>query len=187
MKKSTIILVVIAVAVLLVIGYIWSGYNRLVTINESVNTQWAQVESQYQRRFDLIPNLVASVQGTMKQETAIFTAIAEARKGYAGATTPDEKAKAAGAVETSLGRLIAIMENYPTLKSADNVQTLMTEIAGTENRVSVERGRYNEAVKEYSIAIKRFPTSVLASVFGFENRAYFEADKGSEKAPAVKF
>lgn len=162
-------------------------YNGLVSANVGVDSQWAQVETQYQRRFDLIPNLVESVKGIMKQEQAIFSEIAEARTRYSGATTVDEKVRAAGQVESALGRLLVITENYPQLKSADTVQTLMSQLEGTENRVSVERKRFNDGVANYNLLTKRFPSSVIASLFGFGSRDYFEAVAGSEKAPAVSF
>jgi LemA protein len=160
-------------------------YNNFVRLNESVDTQWAQVESQYQRRFDLVPNLVASVQGIMKQETTIFTALAEARTRYAGATTPNDKAAAATQVEGALSRLLVVMENYPQLKSADTVQSLMAELAGTENRVAVERMRYNEIVRDYNVSVKTFPGALVASMFGFSARTMFEAESGAEIAPKV--
>lgn len=176
--------IVIGVLVLVAL-YMGGTYNSLVRSNEAVDGQWAQVETQYQRRLDLIPNLVSSVQGAMKQETAVFTALAEARAQYAGAKTANEKAAAAGQVETSFGRLLAIMENYPQLKSIDTVQGLMAELAGTENRVSVERMRYNDAVKSYNIAVKTFPRALVAGLFGFAPRAMFEAAAGAEQAPKV--
>ena len=162
-----------------------SSYNSLVSMNESVDTQWAQVETQYQRRFDLIPNLVASVQGLMKQETAIFTAIAVARQGYAGARTTNEKAAAAGQLEGSLARLLVITENYPDLKSSVSVQSLMSQLEGTENRVSVERMRYNDIVKEYNVKVKSFPGSLFAKMFGFEVKKAFEAEAGAASVPKV--
>ncbi|MEK7574627.1 MAG: LemA family protein [Patescibacteria group bacterium] len=184
MQKSTkIILGVVAVLIL----YVMFSYNGLVSANFAIDGQWAQVEAQYQRRFDLIPNLVESVKGIMKQETAVFTAIADARTRYAGATTVDARAKAAGEVESALGRLLVITENYPQLKSSENVQTLMAEVAGTENRVSVERKRFNDAVQSYTLRTKRFPSNIIASVFGFGAREYFEAAAGTENAPKVQF
>lgn len=178
--------VVIAIVVLLVL-YVVGVYNALVGKNETINNQWAQVETQYQRRLDLIPNLVESVKGTMKQEQEIFNALADARTRYAGATTVDQKATAAGEVETALGRLLAVVENYPQLKSAENVQTLMAQLEGAENRVSVERQRFNDAVRNLNVAVKTFPSNVVASIAGFSERTYFEAAAGAENAPSVKF
>lgn len=184
--KTTTWLIALAGVVLLGALYIGGSYNGFVKSNEGVDAQWAQVESQYQRRFDLIPNLVSSVQGAMKQEQAVFTALAQARAAYSGAVGADQKAAAAGAVETSLGRLIAVMENYPQLKSVDAVQGLMAELAGTENRVAVERMRYNEMVRDYNVKVKSFPGSFVASMFGFHARTMFEAKSGAENAPEVE-
>lgn len=184
MKKTGLIILLVVVLLAL---YAFITYNGLVSANEAVNNQWAQVETQYQRRFDLIPNLVESVKGIMKQEQAVFTAIAQARTQYAGARTVDEKAQAASNVESALGRLLVITENYPQLKSSDTVQTLMSQLEGTENRVSVERKRFNETVQTYNLKTKRFPGSVFAAMFGYHERPYFEAASGAENAPSVKF
>lgn len=184
MSKTKIILIGVVVLVLL---YGLFSYNNFVGKNEAVDNQWAQVESQYQRRFDLIPNLVNSVKGAMEQEKEVFDSIAEARTRYAGAKTIDEKAAAAGQVETSLARLLVVMENYPTLKSIDTVNSLMTELAGTENRISVERKRFNDSVRTLNVSVKRFPSNLIAKLFGFGERTYFEAAEGSENAPAVEF
>lgn len=178
--------VIIGVLVVLVAVYAGGKYNGLVTQNEAIDTQWAQVESQYQRRFDLIPNLVASVQGAMKQEQSVFTAIADARTRYAGAATTEAKAAAATEVESALGRLLVVMENYPQLASIGTVQSLMAELAGTENRVSVERMRYNELVRDYNVSVKTFPGALVARVFGFDARTMFEAAEGAEVAPKVE-
>lgn len=177
--------VIIGIVVVLLVLYVGGKYNGFVSQNEAVTAQWAQVESQYQRRLDLIPNLVSSVQGAMKQETAVFGAIAEARTRYAGATTPDQKAAAATQVEGAMARLLVVMENYPQLKSIDTVQSLMAELAGTENRVAVERMRYNEIVRDYNIGVKTFPSSLIAGMFGFAPRTMFEAASGAEVAPKV--
>jgi len=185
-KTSTIVLIVVAV-ILIIAGYTLASYNSLVSMNEAATAQWQQVETQYQRRLDLIPNLVESVKGIMKQEQTVFTALADARTHYAGATTVNDKAAAAGEVETSLGRLLAVVESYPTLASAQNVQDLMTELEGTENRVSVERMRFNDDVQTYNVAIKRFPKSMIAGIFGFAPLTYFQAQAGAENAPTVSF
>ena len=174
-------------AFIAVIGiYLWSTYNGLVTLNETVDGQWAQVETQYQRRFDLIPNLVASVQGAMKQEKEVFGALAEARTRYAGATSINEKAAAATQVESAFGRLLAVMENYPQLRSVETVTNLMVQIEGTENRVSVERQRFNDLVRDFNIRIKRVPTMWFAGMLGYGEKSYFEAAKGSDQAPKVE-
>jgi LemA protein len=184
MKKIVIILVV----VLVVFGfYFTSTYNKLVTANTAADAQWAQVETQYQRRFDLIPNLVNAVKGIMNQEQAVFNAIAEARTRYAGASTPNDKAAAASEVESAFARLLVVMENYPQLQSASNVAALQSQIEGTENRISVERGRYNEGVRDYNLVVSRFPSSIVAGIAGYDSRTYFEAAAGTEVAPTVEF
>ncbi len=182
----------IAVGVLLVIllvaGLGLAGaYNGLVQKSQAVDGQWAQVEAQYQRRYDLIPNLVASVKGYLKQEQTIFDAITQARTKYAGAATASEKAEAAGEVEVALGRLLAIVESNPEIKSDKVVVQLMDELAGTENRISVERGRYNTAVRTYNTSMKSFPGNIMAGLFGFEARGYFESSAGADKPPVVDF
>ncbi|MES2088054.1 MAG: LemA family protein [Patescibacteria group bacterium] len=182
MKKSVYIIGAIIVVVLL---YGWMTYNSLVSANVAVDGQWAQVETQYQRRFDLIPNLVATVSGIFKQEQTVFTALADARAHYSGAQNVDAKASAATEVESALSRLLVVVENYPELKSSEAVQNLMAELAGTENRVSVERKRFNEQVQSYNLLTSRFPSSIIASIAGFKDRAYFQAATGSEVAPKV--
>lgn len=162
-------------------------YNSLVTKSQGVDAQWSQVETQYQRRYDLIPNLVNSVKGMMTQEQTVFLAIADARTKYGAAQTVNEKAAAAGEVETALGRLLAVIENYPDLKSSQNVTQLMDELAGTENRISVERRRFNDLVRDYNTQIKTFPTNMLAGMFGFSEKQYFQSVSGAETAPKVEF
>jgi LemA protein len=184
LKRFTSLFIVLGIV--FVFGlWVMGSYNSLVRMSEGVDTQFAQIETQYQRRFDLIPNLVTSVQGVMKQETSIFTALAEARKGYAGAVSSSAKAEARGQVESALGRLLVITENYPALKSSENVQTLMSQLEGTENRISVERMRYNDLVKEYNVSVKSFPGNFLAKVFGFNIKKMFESDKAAVTAPKV--
>lgn len=178
----------IAIGVIVAIGLFFAGaYNNLVISREKVDSQWAQVESQYQRRFDLIPNLVETVKGITQQEQEVFGTIAEARTRYAGATTPEERVAAANQLESSLGRLLVITENYPNLRSAESFQTLMSQLEGTENRISVERQRYNETVRDYNLATKRFPGALFAGMFGFGEKPYFESTQGAEQPPAVKF
>jgi LemA protein len=151
--KGFIWLGIILVIILAVGASFWGMYNSLVTKEQAIEAQWANVETQYQRRYDLIPNLVESVKGYMTQEKTIFEDLANARSKYAGATTTDEKAVASGEVEVALARLLAIMENYPELRSIEAITTLMDELAGTENRISVERRSYNEIVRDYNTAI----------------------------------
>lgn len=181
-KTAWIILAIVAVLGL----YGLTTYNSFVSLNEQINGQWAQVETQYQRRLDLIPNLVASVQGIMKQEQKIFGDLAAARARYAGTTNVSDKALAASAIEGAFSRLLAIMENYPTLKSSETVQTLMTQLEGTENRVSVERNRFNEISRAYNTKVKTVPSSLIAKLFGFAEKNYFEAAAGVENAPKVE-
>jgi LemA protein len=178
---------ILIIIVLAIAGVFWGTYNSLVTKSQGIDAQWAQVETQYQRRFDLIPNLVNSVKGIMTQEQAIFNQLAEARTRYGNAQTTDEKAVASGEVEVALGRLLAIVENYPELRSTETVTQLMDELAGTENRISVERRRYNELVRDYNTAIKKFPTKYMASMFGFEERDYFQSVSGADQVPVVEF
>jgi LemA protein len=196
MKKSSIILISI-VAVLAVI-FLWgtSGYNSLVTSREDVNSQWANVESQYQRRSDLIPNLVSTVKGYATHESSTLEGVVAARAKATQVTidpknlTPQklqEYQAAQGQVSSALGKLLMITENYPDLKANQNFLELQAQLEGTENRISVERNRYNEIAKSYDISIKRLPKSILASICGFTEKPYFESEKGAEKAPSVKF
>ena len=186
MKKGIlgVIIALVVIAGLLVMPLIGS-YNNLVTLSENADQQWANVETVLQRRYDLIPNLVESVKGAMAQEQEVFGQIADARAAMAGASTVDEQVEASNQLEGALGRLLVVMENYPELRSNDNVTRLMDELAGTENRISVERGRYNEKVADYNRKIKRFPTVIIAGMMGFDERAYFEAADGAETAPKV--
>ncbi len=173
------------VVVLTLILWMGSIYNGLVQKNEQVDASWAQVETQYQRRFDLIGNLVESTKGTLAQEQEIFISIAEARQGYAGAATPEDRVEAAANLESSLARLLVIVENYPTLQSNQTVLALMDELAGTENRISVERGRYNEVVRDYNVTIKTIPTALVAAPLGFQQREFFESVATADQAQEV--
>ncbi|MDK2920351.1 MAG: LemA protein [Candidatus Petromonas sp.] len=185
MKKSLVVIVTI-VAVIAIIGASLAGtYNSLITKAENVDAQWAVVESKLQRRYDLIPNLVNAVKGIMAQEKEVFKNIADARAKMAGANTIDERVAASNQMESALSRLLVVMENYPQLRSVESVNRLMDELAGTENRISVERDRYNMAVREYNRSIKRFPTNIIANMMGFESKTYFEATPGAEQAPKV--
>ena len=193
MKKTWII--VIAVVAVLVI-YCVSSYNSLVTQEETVGTAWSNVENQYQRRSDLIPNLVNTVKGYAAHEKETFDAEVSARAKATQMTidiedlTPEKieaYQKAQGAVGSALSRLLAVTENYPELKANENFKELQAQLEGTENRISVERRKFNETAREYNTNIRRFPKNIVASMFGFEKRPYFEAEEGSEKAPEVKF
>lgn len=163
------------------------SYNRFVGQEEGIKAQWAQVENQLQRRNDLIPNLVQTVKGTAAQEQTVFKAIADSRARMAGATTPEEKMAAANEQETALGRLLVVVENYPDLKSNESFNRLMDELAGTENRIAVERMRYNEAVQAYNTARRQFPANVTAKVFGFKEYPFFQAPAEARQAPKVDF
>ena len=175
------------IGAVVILGAMFFGtYNKLVTLSTGIDGQWAQVEIQYQRRFDLIPNLVASTKGYLEQEQEVFGAIAEARTRYSGAKSVDEKVESATQLDSALSRLLVIVENYPILKSNETVAKLMDELSGTENRISVERRRFNELVQGYNLTIKRIPTNILAGIFGFRERPYFEAVGGAETAPKVE-
>ena len=184
MNRTLYIVLAVIVAVLLYGGAV---YNSLVKGSENIDNQWAQVEAQYQRRFDLIPNLVNSVKGAMKQEQEVFGKLADARTKYGSAGTVNEKAAAATEVESALGRLLVVMENYPQLKSSDTVITLMAQLEGTENRISVERKRFNDMTMSYNLVVKRFPSKLVAMAFGFGEKNYFESATGAENAPNVSF
>lgn len=176
--------VIIAIVILLVlmsVGY----YNSFTTKSTGIEGQWQQVEVQYQRRVDLIPNLVNAVKGAQLQEQKIINAVTESREKYVSATTPENQVKAANELEGSLGRLIAIFENYPQIRSNENILRLQDELAGTENRVAVERRRYNELVQEYNRSIRVLPGKLFAGIFNFDPKTYFEAEPGSSQAPEV--
>ena len=193
MKKSTIILIAV-----IAIATIWgvSAYNGLVKMDESVNTAWSNVENQYQRRADLIPNLVNTVKGYAAHEKETLEAVMAARSKATQMTvdadnlTPEklqEYQKAQGEIGAALGRLLAITENYPDLKANQNFMELQAQLEGTENRISVERRNFNEVARTYNTSIRTFPKNILAGMFGFDKRPYFEAEEGANKAPEVKF
>ncbi|MDD3275558.1 MAG: LemA family protein [Kiritimatiellales bacterium] len=173
--------------VLLLIVMMVSSYNHVVSLQESVDPQWANVETVMQRRFDLIPNLVNTVKGYASHEKELLTKVTELRSQWAAAGTPDEKVAVANQMQGALGRLMMVAENYPDLKANQNFLALQDELAGTENRISVERRRYNEAVKAYNVSIRRFPGSIWAGMFGFERRTPFEAAPEASAVPKVSF
>lgn len=183
LKSKTTWVVGIIVLLILASG---SYYNRFTSLGIAADGQWAQVETQLQRRFDLVPNLTASVKGIFAQEQEVFGAIAEARTRYAGAISVEEKVGAANSYESALGRLLVVMEAYPALQSNTNVTRLMDELAGTENRVAVERSRFNSAVQAYNTSIARIPGMLFAKLFGFGPRSLFKAAEGAETAPKVE-
>ncbi len=186
MSKNNKILLSIVGVVAIVAIWFTSSYNGFVGGEESVKTAWSQVETQYQRRLDLIPNLVEATKGVMTQEQEVFGKLAEARTRYASAGGDiNAKAAAATQIESGLGRLLVVMENYPQLQSSQTVRDLMSSLEGTENRVSVSRERYNESVEVYNISVRRVPGALFAKMFGFEEKTRFEAAPEAANAPKV--
>lgn len=178
--------IVIGIVAVIIGIYSISTYNSLQRENQALEAQWSQVENVMQRRADLVPNLVNAVKGSMKHEEKIFTAIAQARENYNNATSTTKKAQADAQINTSVGTLLsAINEDYPDLKSNSNVQTLMTQLEGSENRISVERKRYIEDVRDYNQAVVTFPKNLFANMMGLGQKATFKADPGAEKVPTV--
>src|SRR6202171_4500898 len=192
MSKALIAVVVVVAVILLVVLFAFGQYvgvkNNLVKKNEDVKAAWSQVDIVLQRRADLIPNLVETVRGYAKQEQTVFGDIAKARSQLLSAGTPEQKIAANGQLDGALGRLLLIVENYPQLKSNENFLRLQDELAGTENRIAVERKRYNDTLQDYNTYIQQFPNSVFASSLGFKpNTAYFASSEGSREVPKVNF
>lgn len=196
MKTKTITLLVIAVIVLILFSRGCSEYNKIVTLREQVNREWANVENQYQRRADLIPNLVETVKGYAEYEQETYTQVTEARSKATQVTidpanmTAEDMQRfqaAQGEVTSALSRLLAVVENYPDLKANQNFLELQAQLEGTENRIAVERRNFNATATTYNTAIKKFPIVLFAKMFGFSERPYFEAEAGSDQAPEVKF
>jgi len=188
MKKMWIAVGVAVFIVLVTGGSCVGKYNALVTLNESVTTAWAQVENVLQRRNDLIPNLVNTVKGYAAQEQKVFIDVAEARSKVGGATSIPDKVDANNQLTAALGRLMVVVERYPDLKSNQNFMALQDELAGTENRIAVERMRYNETVKEYNVFVRRFPNNMISGIFGYaRENVYFKADEAAKTAPTVDF
>lgn len=195
MKKNKGLIITIVVIVLVALWGI-SSYNGLVSMDENVSNSWANVETQYQRRSDLIPNLVNTVKGYAKHESETLESVMAARsqatqvKIDPSNCTPQQLAayqKAQGDVTTALGKLLAITENYPDLKANQNFLELQSQLEGTENRINVARKDFNDTAKKYNTSLRSFPRNIIASMFGFEKRNYFEAEAGAEKAPKVEF
>jgi LemA protein len=186
MKRSKLSYGIIGVVVLLVLWTL-AGYNGLVTQRQNVDTAWSNVETVYQRRFDLIPNLVATVKGAADFEQGTLTAVTEARTQWQDAGSRDERVTAAQNFDSSLSRLLVTVEAYPQLQATQAYRDLMTQLEGTENRISTERRDYNLVVKEYNLAVKRFPGAILAMIFGYDAEPGFEATEGSDVAPTVDF
>lgn len=185
MKK---LLIGLAVAALVIIVSFISVYNGIISKHETITAKWAQVENQLQRRNDLIPNLVNTVKGYAAHEKTVFEEVTAARSQWAKAGTIDEKVKAAGQVDAALGRLIFVAENYPNLKADQTFLKLMDELSGTENRIAVERMRYNESVRDYNIAVRTFPGNIIAGMSGYKPAVeYFKAEEKAKSVPEVKF
>ncbi|MBR5385502.1 MAG: LemA family protein [Bacteroidales bacterium] len=196
MKKGLSTTAILLILAVVVIAWGVKAYNNLVSGEETVSTAWAQVENVYQRRADLIPNLVATVKGYAAHEQSTFEAVTQARANATGMTvdasnlTPEQIAefqKAQGQLSTALGRLIAISENYPELKANENFKDLQAQLEGTENRISTERMKFNEAAKKFNVSVRRFPANIIAGIFGFQTKGYFEAAEGASTAPKVEF
>ena len=188
MKKKTIIIVAIIVAiVLLLLGTIAGSYNGLVEADETANEKFATVDTMLTRRADLIPNLVSTVKGYAAHEEEIYTALANARAKLAGSTTAEETLAANNELETALGRLLVIVENYPELKASEQFKSLQDQLEGSENRIATARVDYNDAVKNYNTKIRRFPASIIASLFGFEKKTMYEAPADDTQVPSVEF
>ncbi len=203
MKKGCLIAVIVTVVVILIVGismysYVKNTYNSMVTMEENVTQKWAQVENVYQRRADLIPNLVEVVKGYASHERETLEAVVNARSKVGGQinvgsdvlNNPEAFSRfqaAQGSLTSALQRLMVVVERYPELKADQRFADLQVQLEGTENRISVERGRFNEAVQFFNTAIRQFPANVIAGFFGFEQKIYFQSEAGSEKVPEVKF
>ena len=196
MKKGLIVLIAVVAVVLILFFWIKGMYNSMVRMDETVSQAWAQVENVYQRRADLVPNLVATVKGYAEHESSTLEAVVEARAKATQATvdpsslSEDELARfmsAQNELGTAIGRLLVSVERYPDLKANQNFLELQAQLEGTENRITVERQKFNEAARNYNVTIRRFPNNIFAGMFGFEKKGYFEASEGTEQAPVVSF
>lgn len=186
-RTGWIVLGIVLIVLLIIGSSVIGSYNSLAAASENIDSKWSQVENNLQRRADLIPNLVATVKGYASHEQEIFEAISDARARLIGANTVEEAARANNELSGALNRLLAISEAYPTLKADQNFRALQDELAGTENRIATARKDYNDAVQAYNTRIKKFPANIIASMFGYERREYFQADEGSKEAPKVEF
>ena len=196
MKKGVVILLVVGAVLVGLFLWFQGNYNNMVKMDEGVQAAWSQVENVYQRRADLIPNLVATVKGYAAHEQQTLEGVVSARSKATQITvdadnlTPDNLAKyqkAQGELGAALGKLLAITENYPELKANENFMSLQSQLEGTENRIAVERKKFNEAARNYNTVIRQFPKNIVASMFGFEKKPYFEAQEGAQQAPVVAF
>lgn len=196
MKKGYVVLIVIAAVVLILFFWVKGMYNSMVRMDENVSQAWAQVENVYQRRSDLIPNLVATVKGYAEHESSTLEAVVEARAKATQANVDPSRLSeeelanfmnAQNDLGTAIGRLLVSVERYPDLKANQNFLELQAQLEGTENRIAVERKKFNEAARNYNVAIRRFPNNIFAGMFGFEKKGYFEASEGADQAPVVSF
>ena len=188
MKAGVLVLIALVILGVVFGGQIVSARNEMVTQKNGIEGAWAQVENVMQRRADLIPNLVETVKGVAKQEQAVFGEIAAARSGLLGAKGPQEKMQANAALDGAIGRLLVLTENYPQLKSSENFTSLMNELSGSENRIAIERQKYNNTIKEYNTYIELFPKNIAASMFGYaKNDNYFKTEPAAKHAPKVSF
>lgn len=187
MKNSVKWLIGVGVIIFFIVSYFISVYNNFVSLEQAVNNAWAQVETQYQRRFDLIPNLQSTVQGAANFEKSTFTAVTEARTKWLNSQSINEKVDAANEFNSALSRLLVTVENYPQLKATAAFQDFMTQLEGTENRIAVARKDYNDVATRFNTAIKRFPGMMFASMFGFNEKTLFKASDGAASAPKVDF
>ena len=196
MSKNVLTTIIVVAVIGLLAAWMVGRYNTMVTMEENVENAWGQVENQYQRRMDLIPNLVATVKGYATHEQNTLTGVMEARAKASQITidpskaTPEQLAayqSAQGELSQALGRLMAVAENYPTLKANENFRQLADQLEGTENRITYARNLFNDTAKEYNATVRRFPGNIVAAMFGFERKPYFEAEAGAEKAPKVEF
>jgi LemA protein len=191
MKKALIIVAVILGVILVfalsTAAWLRTTYNQMVVIQEQVNGSWAQVQTVLQRRYDLIPNLVETVKGYASHEERVLTAVTEARAKVGGAATPGDRMKAEGDLSNALSRLMVVVEAYPNLKANQNFISLQDQLEGTENRIAVERQRYNDTVRGYNQYIRQFPQNMIAGMFGFERKPFFEAPGAAQEAPKVQF
>jgi LemA protein len=186
-KSALIVIGVILLLVLIPFSYLKGTYNSLVSMDEAIKGAWAQVENQLQRRYDLIPNYVETVKGYAKHEKEVLMGVTEARSKVASAGTIDQKIAANNELSSALARLLVVVERYPDLKANANFIRLQDELAGTENRIAVERRRFNETVKAFNAKIRTFPTNLIAGMFGFEKATYFEVPEEKQAVPKVKF
>lgn len=187
LKAALIIIGILVLIILIPILYLKGTYNSLVTMDEGVKAAWAQVENQLQRRYDLIPNYVETVKGYAAHEKEVFVKVTEARSRVSTASSINDKIEANNQLSSALARLLLVVERYPDLKANTNFIRLQDELAGTENRISVERRRFNETVRVYNTRIRTFPTNIIAGMFGFEKATFFEVPKERQEAPKVKF